>query len=153
MKIADALSKVKRIYIEAAPLIYYVEENTTYVERMDAIIAAIENQTAEAISSVITLTEVITHPLRLGKSQLVREYRDILLHEKYFRLMPVSVEIAEHAANLRARYNLRTPDALHVATALVTNCDAFLTNDLGIKRITELTVLLLDDLEPDERLS
>jgi predicted nucleic acid-binding protein len=51
------------------------------------------------------------------------------------------------AAELRARYNLRTPDALHIACAIDTGCDAFLTNDTGIKRVNEIRILVLDDLE------
>jgi predicted nucleic acid-binding protein len=50
---------------------------------------------------------------------------------------------------LRARYNLRTPDALHVATRIDATCDAFLTNDAGIKRVIEIAVLVLDELELD----
>jgi predicted nucleic acid-binding protein len=49
---------------------------------------------------------------------------------------------------LRARYNLRTPDALQVATALVRRCEAFLTNDARLKRVTEIRVLTLDDRFP-----
>jgi predicted nucleic acid-binding protein len=64
-------------------------------------------------------------------------------------LMPITTSVAERAAQLRAQYNLRTPDALHVASALEAACDAFLTNDLGLKRVTELRVLVLDELQLD----
>lgn len=57
MKIADALKGVQRLYIETAPLIYYVEEHPTYIARMDAIIEALDNSNLKAVSSVITLTE------------------------------------------------------------------------------------------------
>jgi len=49
-------------------------------------------------------------------------------------------------AELRARHNLRTPDALQIAAALVTGCQAFLTNDGSLKRVTDLSVLVLDEL-------
>ena len=149
VKIGVALAPLKRLYVEAAPLIYYVEEHPIYIARMDAIIASVENAPIEMVSSVIILTEVLTHPLRLGQIKLVQDYQDILLQSGRFRLQPVTALIAESAANLRARYNLRTPDALHIATALESGCDAFLTNDLTIRRITELTVVILDDLELD----
>jgi len=149
VKISDALEGVQRLYTETAPLIYYVEENPTYVAKMDAIIEAIEDRPIEAISSVITLTEVLTHPLKLGNTRLEREYRDILLHSGGFRLLTITARIAESAAALRARYNLRTPDALHVAAGIDARCDAFLTNDTGIKRVTEIAVLVLDELELD----
>lgn len=149
MKISTALMGMKRLYVEAAPLVYYVEENPTYAERMDAVVAFIENTPIEAISSVITLTEVLTHPMRIGQTSLEQEYRDILLHSNSFRLLQVTAAIAENAAQLRARYNLRTPDALHTATAIDARCDAFLTNDLGLKRVQEIDILLLDELELD----
>ena len=116
---------------------------------MNAIIEAIEDRPIEAVSSVITLTEVLTYPLKLGNTRLEREYRDILLHSGGFRLLTITAQIAESAAALRARYNLRTPDALHVAAGIDARCDAFLTNDTGIKRVTEIAVLVLDEPELD----
>lgn len=90
MKISAALAGIRRLYFEAAPLIYYVEENPTYISRMDAIIEQIENVPIEAVSSVITLTETLTQPLKLGQSQLVQQYQTILLHNNRFRLLPVT---------------------------------------------------------------
>ncbi len=149
MKISDALEGIQRLYTETAPLIYYVEEHPTYVAKMDAIIEAIEDRPIEAVSSVMTLTEVLTRPFKLGNARLEREYRDILLHSGGFHLLTITARIAESAAALRARYNLRTPDALHVAAGIDARCDAFLTNDAGIKRVTEIAVLVLDELELD----
>jgi predicted nucleic acid-binding protein len=114
VKISDALGGIQRLYTETAPLIYDVEEIPTYVAKMDAMIGAIEDSPIEAVSSVITLTEVLTHPLKLGNARLVQAYCDILLNSRRFRLLPITSRIAESAAALRARDNLRTPDALHV---------------------------------------
>ena len=151
MNITVAFHGIQRLCMEAAPLIYYVEENPVYSAKFDAILTVVESADIVVISSVITLTEVLTQPLKLRDLRLVTEYRDILLHNGQFQLLPVTQAIAEKAAELRARYNLRTPDALHVATALESDCDAFLTNDMGIKRVTEITVLVLDELELDTR--
>ena len=100
-----------------------------------------------AFSSVITLTEVLIQPLRLGKNDLVKAYEAILTNSVYFTLAPVSLTVAKQAAYLRAKYNLRTPDALQIASALETTCDAFLTNDRGLLRVTELKIILIDDLD------
>jgi len=62
------------------------------------------------------------------------------------KMLEIGPDIAEKAADLRARYNLRTPDALQVATALYAGCDAILTNDAAMARVTELSVLVIDDL-------
>ena len=149
MNISAALASVEQLYIEAAPLIYYVEEHPTYIDRMDAIIAAVEATGITLASSVILLTEVLPQPRKVGNAVLEQEYRDILLYSRGYHLFVVTPEIAEAAAGLRARYNLRTPDALHMATAIVAGCDAFLTNDAKFKRVTEMRVLLLDELVVD----
>jgi predicted nucleic acid-binding protein len=96
---------------------------------------------------VVTLTEVLTLPKRMGNVALETEYRDLLLYGRHFMLVPITSIVAERAAALRARYNLRAPDALQVAAALNVGCQAFLTNDMTLKRVIELRVLILDELE------
>lgn len=149
VKIRATLQTVQQLYIETTPLIYYVEENPTYIARMDAIIAMVGQGNIALVSSVITLAEVLPQPLKTGNTTLAQEYRAILVHSAGFSLLSVTAQMAERAADLRARYSLRTPDALHVATAIIAGCDAFLTNDAALRRISELHVLLLDDLELD----
>lgn len=145
MKIDAAFKNIRRLHIDSAPLVYYVEENPTYLARMDEIITLIEDTPIRTISSIILLPEVLTHPVRQGRNDLVRNYRQILVTT--IHLFDVNRSIAERATDLRARYNLRTPDALHVATALISSCDAILTNDNGMKRVREIRVLVLDDLQ------
>lgn len=96
-------------------------------------------------SSVITLTEVLTHPRRNGKVVLEKEYRDLLLHSRNFDLIPIDIEVADKASELRCRYNIRTPDALQISAILSAGCEAFLTNDKELKRVKELNVIVLDD--------
>ena len=89
-------------------------------------------------------SEVLVQPLRQNDIALVQRYEAILSNSNNFRLENITRPIARRAADLR------TPDSLHVATAIETTCDAFLTNDIGIKRVTEIPILLLDELElPD----
>lgn len=147
MKVADWLDAVRRPYIETAPLIYYIEANPTYIDRMDAIITGFDHAQTPVFSSAITLAEVLVHPMRSGNAKLAQTYRDILLHSEHFRLLPITGRVAEIAADLRARYSVRTPDALHLAAALDSRCDAFLTNDVQLTRVTDIDVQILDDLE------
>jgi predicted nucleic acid-binding protein len=57
-------------------------------------------------------------------------------------------QIEEGAARLRAKYNLRLPDALQMAAAISSGCDAFLTNNAQLERVTESKVLVIDALQP-----
>jgi len=101
-------------------------------------------------SSILILTEVLSHPMKRGDVQMENQYREILTRSEGVEVIPVSLAIAERAAELRARYNLRTPDAIHVATALVSKCDAFLTNDSTLKRVIEIPILVIDELTLEE---
>ena len=49
------------------------------------------------------------------------------------------------AARLRAQLGLKTPDAIHAATALATGCALFATNDKGFRRVTGLAVAVLSE--------
>ena len=97
-------------------------------------------------ASTLTLTEVLSLPLRLGRDDLVRAYRTLLEGHDRLRLVAVDAGVAVKAAELRARHNLRTPDAIQIAAALPAGCDAFLTNESDLRRVTEVKVILVSDL-------
>jgi predicted nucleic acid-binding protein len=146
-KIDTALIGVTRLGFDTAPFIYFVERNPKYLALTREIIRRVDTGIVAGYSSVISLTEVLTQPLRLGNAALANEYRNLLLHSRNFTLLPIDVGMAESAANLHARYGLRTPDALQIATVLSAKCEVLLTNDTNLKRVTELRILVLDDLE------
>jgi predicted nucleic acid-binding protein len=72
---------------------------------------------------------------------------DLLLHGEHFETVPIDAATAGLAAELRASHQFRTPDALQLASAVTTGCDAFLTNDVKLLRATQPRVLVLDQLE------
>lgn len=141
----SAFTKITVLGIDTAPFIYFVERHPVYLSIIRDIIKRIDQGVMQGCASVITLTEVLVQPKRCGKTALEKEYRDILLHSRNFELISIDAEIAEQAAALRSRYNLRTPDALQIAASLSAGCEAFLTNDKQLKRVEDLAVLVLDD--------
>jgi predicted nucleic acid-binding protein len=142
----EPLREVRRLGFDTAPMIYFVEAHPEYDAQITPIFERIEQGELEGITSVITLLEVLVQPIRLNRIDLASRYRQLLLESERFSVLPITVEIAELAADLRARYNLRTPDALQVATALAHRCEAFLTNDARLKRVAEIRVLTLEEL-------
>ena len=57
-----------------------------------------------------------------------------------------TLEIADVAARLRARHNLRTPDAVQAATALACGATGFVSNDAVFERLDAFEVMLLDQV-------
>ena len=90
---------------------------------------------------------MLVQPLLHNNARLQQEYRDLLLYSDHFEVTSIDGTIAERAADLRAHYGLRTPDALQIAAALISGCQAFLTNDTRLGRVLELRILLLENLE------
>jgi predicted nucleic acid-binding protein len=147
VKLADALAGVRRLFIDTAPLIYFIEQHPVYLDRVRAIMQQIDAGEIAGVSSVVTLTEVLTLPVKAGLHDIQQAYRAVLLNSRSFTLVPIHAQTAIRAAELRARYSLKTPDALQVSAAIDAGCDAFLTNDTGIKRVQEISVLVLDEIE------
>jgi len=143
----ESLRGVQRLGLDTAPIIYFIERNVTFHPRCVPFFAAIDNGTIQAKTSTLSLPETLVHPLRDDDSARETAFRDLLLLTQGIATVPLSVPIAERAARLRADYNLRTPDAVQVATAIMEGCEAFLTNDDRLKRITEVRIILLSELE------
>ena len=132
--------------LDTAPLIYLSEQNLTYLEIVRCFFQAMSRREFQVFTSTLTLTEVMVYPLRAGNIELAQEYRDILLYEENLTSVPVSPVIAEAAAQLRATQNLRTPDAIQIATAIDRGAGFFLTNDIHLSSITCLNIIVLDEL-------
>jgi predicted nucleic acid-binding protein len=145
-RLDEALRDITALAFDTAPLIYFVERHPAYLDVMRAVLHRVEAGIITGYSSVVTLTEVLTLPIRVGSTAVAQAYRDVLLHSRHFILVSIDADVAEQAADLRARYTLRTPDALQIAAALHRGCQTFLTNDTTLKRVTDLQVLVLDEL-------
>jgi predicted nucleic acid-binding protein len=146
-KINDALHGVTTIGVDTSPIIYFVEAHPKYEPLVTAAFQQLSSGALRAVTSVVTLAETLVRPLVNNDTRLQALYRGVLLQTGSLDTRPIDWAVAEQAADLRARYRLRTPDALQIAVALGAGCEAFLTNDLTLKRVTELRVLVLDELE------
>jgi len=134
--------------LDTGPLIYYIEEHPTFLAKIRPFFEAAERNEFRIVTSFVTLIEVLVHPLREGRPELAEEYRNILLQAPALTTIPLDEGIAEEAATLRARHNLRTPDAIQLATAIRSGASWFLTNDAGLADVSEISVLVLKQL-PD----
>jgi len=83
----------------------------------------------------------------LGQPQIQQLFINQLVNGNNILFKPIDLDIAQQAAELRSRYNLALLDAYQVAIAIEASCEAFLTNDIALKRINELRVLVVNELE------
>ncbi len=71
--------KGKVVGLDTAPLIYFIEENPAYINKVQPFFVGMERGDFEVVTSTVTLLEVLVHPLREENAELAAEYRDILL--------------------------------------------------------------------------
>lgn len=146
MKISIALKGVTRLFLDTAPIIYLVEKNPAYLDRVTDIFQRIDAGQLEVVTSPVTLAECLVYPLKLGLKQLHQDFIDLVVNGVGTTFFNIEQQTGETAARLRAQYNLKLPDSLQIAVALQAGCDTFLTNDSQLTRVTELRILVLDEL-------
>jgi len=132
--------------LDTSPFIYYVEANPAYTPIIDPFFDALDRGELRVVTSIITVLETEVRPMRDGDAALVARYDELLLETLHIDTREVTTAVAREATRLRARYNLRTPDALQIATALHAGANAFLTNDQRLAIVPDITVLVLDAL-------
>lgn len=142
------LFKGKTVFIDTAPFIYFIEKNTRYHALMKPVMTMLDARQAWGVTSTITLLEVLVHPFRDGNKRLAEKYKAILLSSNGLLTCEISHEISEQAALLRARYGLRTPDAIQLSAAICNQSDFFLTNDSALKKVSKISAVVLDDYLP-----
>ena len=138
--------KNKHVFLDSAPLIYYIEENAQYSTFLNKLFLENSKGVFQFQTSTITLLEVLVQPVRQNEHQLAEQYQNILCNSPTIDMFDLTIEIAKKAAVYRAKYGFKTPDSIQIATAIDASADYFLTNDLRLKVVKEIEILVLDEL-------
>lgn len=146
MEWVDALQG-SLVGLDTTPLIYFIEENPRYIDLVRPFFEAVDRGEFTAVTSVVTLLEVLVHPLRHKDDKLAEQYRGILLGAAGLRTVSLTAELAEEASRMRADHHVRTPDAIQPATVCQEGAAFFLTNDPRLPSVPGLTTLILDELK------
>ena len=133
------------IYLDAVAVIYSVENVQPYNELLYPIWQSAAAGQIRLVGSELLLLETLVMPIREKDTVLKRAFRHILINSD-LELIPISRLILDQAARVRAASSLKTPDAIHAATALSAQCTSFLTNDKGFSRVAGLSIQVLDSI-------
>jgi predicted nucleic acid-binding protein len=126
--------------------IYAFEQHPDYGETVKVLLEKVEEGAVVATASTITLTEILTKPIREGNESLEKRYRLLFTHFPNLIVISVDMDVAEQAAYLRGRYGLKTPDALIVASAIASKADLFITNDQRLAIVKEIKIMTIDEV-------
>jgi len=146
-KFLSELKRLTKIGLDSSILIYHLENVEPYADLTEATIASIAGGLLKAVVSTISVTELLVQPFAEGREDRITAFEHFLFSLPNTSLIPPNYFIAKEAARLRARYMIRTPDALLIATALSEKAEGFLTNDARLARLKPegISILVLDD--------
>jgi predicted nucleic acid-binding protein len=140
--------KGQRIYLDTNIFIYALEAYPEYVSILTLVFTAIDEGKIKAVTSELTLAEVLIKPTMDDNDDLKNIYLDTLQSSDAFLVIPVNRQILIEAAKIRAKSEtLHLPDAIHLATARVHNCNFFLTNDKRLGALPDFHVVLLSETD------
>lgn len=139
------VSKYRRALLDTSVPIYFLQKVVPYSGLVEPLFRLIEEQAIEARLSVITEAELLVGPVRKNDEESLNMVQAFLNDFPGIDVVPVLRPIAQEAAKLRAGSGLPLPDALIIATAKVSGCEAIVGNDLTWAKIEVLPVILLDD--------
>jgi len=137
---------IDKLMIDTAPFIYYIEKHEKYFSVIKPIFQKIDNFEISAITSIISLIEVLVQSKEKSNEELEKQYLNILLENDNLEVISIDENIAKKAADIKVKYDLKIPDAIQIATGIIHECDSFLTNDKQLKKVAELNILILSDL-------
>lgn len=140
------LRRHRRIAVDTSIFIYQFEASTKYLAFTDQIFSWIERPGHSAVTSTITMSELLVQPYRDSSEQRVDAFYSLLATYPNLEWIAPDLAIADTAARIRAEHRLRTPDALQSATTVHARATGLITNDSIFERVEGFETLLLESL-------
>ncbi len=133
------------VMIDTCCFIYHLQPDIypTQAEYVEALLRQVEQGRLPALTSPITVAEIMTKPRRLGLDDVAYAYKLLLLNFPNLTIPPIDVAIADKASMLRGRFGLKLPDALQVGTGIIHGASAFVTFDRDIRKVAPLIKVII----------
>ncbi len=140
-------SQASSLCLDSAALIYHLEDVAPFADFTERIFRAVASGTTRCVISSLSVTELLTKPFAQQDHRAIALIENFLLTFPGLEIIPVNYSIARRAAELRAKYRLKTPDATITATALMTNTEALVTNDQQWNRLSpeNIKIIILNE--------
>jgi predicted nucleic acid-binding protein len=135
------LTQGATVMVDTAPFIYVLESHPQWADQFVGLFEVAAKGDLTIALSTITLAEVLTGPFKVGQTALAKRYEKAL---SQYKVIAVSAAIAALAAQLRARYRLKLPDAIQLASALDIGAAAWVTHDRDFSQVSGMPILTGD---------
>jgi len=138
------LRRHRKIALDTRVFVYQLEANPRYAGLTDRVFAWLERPEHSAVTSTITMTELLVQACRDADERRSDEIYALLVTYPHLEWIAPDLEVADLAARIRATHRLRTPEALQAATAVHAQVTGLVTNDPVFERVEAFQTVLLD---------
>ncbi len=118
---------MSRVYWDTMLFVYLLEDHPEFSSRVSDIWSRMQQRQDQLCTSSLTVGEILVAPYKLGQPARGQQIDDFFRENVEVR--PFSIEAARRYAEIRAKFILKAPDAIHLACAAEARTDLFLTND------------------------
>jgi len=141
------LEKSRVLFLDTGVIVRLLQMHPDYYPVVSSVLDfAYENNVTLLVSNV-TLFEISKKAFALGEGLLSRQYREFFEHSRNVKPCEVTGEIAVKAAEYAGTQKLSNEESLRLATAYVCGADCILTDTAAFRDLTDVPVVLLDDVE------
>ena len=140
------LNDYRLVALDTNLFIYLMEKHEKYLPKAKLIFENIQKGQNVGITSVLLYSEILSKPIQENNDRLVSMYRVFLSTFPNLKIENVTKDVCILAAELRAKYKIKTPDAIFLATAIANKSEVFFTNDEALKRVEEIKVISLEEV-------
>jgi len=141
-----ASSSVNHLYLDANCFICLFEDHPIFGHPAPSLFSSIERGKYKAMTSCLTLLEVMAGPIKCGEESLAQEYAELIATFPNLVLHDMNQDVACRAAYFRAS-GIKPPDSIHAATAVVYKADYFITEDKRLSSINGINGLALSSID------
>jgi predicted nucleic acid-binding protein len=143
--VIDRLSSHELVGLDTSIFIYHLEGVRNCAELVAPVFDAIETGTIHGVTSLITLLELAVRPLQLGRPDIADQFEVRLEIFPNLTIHGFSRATIRLASMLMAQHRLQGPDAMQIAACLQHGATAFVTNDIRLRKVTDLEIIILND--------
>lgn len=141
-----SLILAKHIGLDSMCFIYHFSQHPLYSPLTKTLFSQMQDKSVTGTTSMMTIAETFVQPEKIDDRMILHEYERFFRSFPNLTVFPIDWYTARLAARLRSEYkNLRIPDAIQLACAILNECQVFITNDKKLKSIKEIRVMVLRD--------
>lgn len=144
-KFKQAISRYKRVGVDSMGFIYFLEDNPRFGALSEIVFEFAEHNKITIISSVLVLIEVLTGYRKANDEILEQEFKQMMREFPNIEVHNIDYKLIDKVVDLRTKYNIKTPDAIHLAAAIENQAEVFITNDKSLNKIKEIKIICFSD--------